>query len=84
VPARVAEQFDCALMTTLVGLQETEIEVTAEGPTTVSVVEADLPKFCADWAVMVAVPELGAFAGAVYKPVEEIVPAVAFQSTVGS
>jgi hypothetical protein len=44
-------------MTTLLGLQETETEVTLEGPTTATVVVADRPKFCADWAVMVAVPE---------------------------
>jgi hypothetical protein len=65
VPATVAAQFEVPLIAILVGVQVTATEVTVAG---VVMASAAVPKMAGVWvlvAVMVALPEVGAVAGAV-------------------
>jgi hypothetical protein len=65
VPATVAAQVDVPLIATLVGVQVTATEVTVAG---VVMAMAAVEKTAGVWvevAVMVALPEVGAVAGAV-------------------
>ncbi len=65
VPATVAAQFDVPLIAMLVGVQVTATEVTVAG---VVIATAAVEKTVGVWtevAVMVALPDTGAVAGAV-------------------
>ncbi len=65
MPATVAAQVDVPLIAMLVGVQVTETEVTVAG---VVIATAAVEKTAGVWtevAVMVALPEVGAVAGAV-------------------
>jgi hypothetical protein len=81
VPTTEAEQEEVAPVFTLFGEQLAETEVMVTGVLIAMVAKADLVGFWVEVAVIVAVPETGAVAGAVYTPAEEIVPALADQVT---
>ena len=65
MPASIAEQLEVMLTAVLVGEQETETDVTVGLPEMAIVAEADLAGVWVETAVMVALPEAGAVAGAV-------------------
>jgi hypothetical protein len=63
------------------GEQTTVTEVIVDGTVTVTVAEPALVNSCVEVAVIVAEPEAGTVAGAVYNPELEIVPESADQVT---
>jgi hypothetical protein len=65
VPATVAAQVDVPLTATLVGVQVTATEVTVAGVVMATAAEEAFAVFWTEVAVMVALPDVGAVAGAV-------------------
>ncbi len=73
--------MEVPLIATLVGVQATETEVTTAGVVMATGAVPDTAGVCTEVAVIVALPEVGAVAGAVYTPADVIVPALALQVT---
>ncbi len=66
VPATVAAQFELPLIAMLVGVQVTATEVTATGAVVMTTLaDEETVGVCTEVAVMVALPDTGAVAGAV-------------------
>jgi hypothetical protein len=78
VPVTVAVHCEVCAVCTEPGLQETETEVMVGGAVTFMVAAPDLVVSCVDMAVTVTVPTVE---GAVNRPEELIVPALALQVT---
>jgi hypothetical protein len=78
VPATVAAQADVPLTLILAGVHTTATEVTFVMAT---LAVEETAGFCTDVAVIVALPEVGTVAGAVYTPADVIVPALAVHVT---
>ena len=65
VPATVAAQLEVPLIAMLLGVQATETEVTAAGVVMATGAVPVTAGVCTEVAVIVALPEVGAVAGAV-------------------
>jgi len=65
VPATVAAQLALPLTATLLGVQETAIDVTVDEAVMATLALPDTAGVCVLVAVMVTLPEVGAIAGAV-------------------